>query len=129
MNVARDPSGLDPRQRAVAIGVFDGVHLGHQAVLQATVDTGLVATAITFDPHPRLVLGYGVELLATLERRLELFEEAGIEETLVLEFTHDLQQQNALGELLGLLLLEVVRELEDECLLDPRLLEELEPAR
>ena len=50
-------------------------------------------TAITFDPHPRLVLGYGVELLATLERRLELFEDAGVEETLVLEFTHDLQQQ------------------------------------
>jgi riboflavin kinase/FMN adenylyltransferase len=93
VNVARDPSRLDPRRRAVAIGVFDGVHLGHQAVLQATVGTGLVATAITFDPHPRLVLGYGVELLATLERRLELFEQAGIEETLVLEFTHDLQQQ------------------------------------
>ena len=55
--------------------------------------TGLVPTAITFDPHPRLVLGYGVELLATLERRLELFEEAGVEETLVLEFTHELQQQ------------------------------------
>jgi riboflavin kinase / FMN adenylyltransferase len=93
VKVARDPSEVDPRQRAVAIGVFDGVHLGHQAVLQATVDTGLVATAITFDPHPRLVLGYGVELLATLERRLELFEQAGVEETLVLEFTHDLQQQ------------------------------------
>jgi riboflavin kinase / FMN adenylyltransferase len=93
VNVVRDPSELDPRQRAVAIGVFDGVHLGHQAVLRATVDTGLVATAITFDPHPRLVLGYGVELLATLDRRLELFEKAGIEETLVLEFTHDLQQQ------------------------------------
>ena len=39
------------------------------------------------------MLGYGVELLATLERRLELFEESGVEETLVLEFTHDLQQQ------------------------------------
>jgi riboflavin kinase/FMN adenylyltransferase len=93
VKAARDPVELDPRRRAVAIGVFDGVHLGHQAVLRAVVDTGLIPTAITFDPHPRLVLGYGVELLSTLQRRLELFEQAGVEETLVLEFTHDLQQQ------------------------------------
>jgi riboflavin kinase/FMN adenylyltransferase len=93
VKVARDPADLDPRQRAVAIGVFDGVHRGHQSVLRHLVSTGLVPTAITFDPHPRLVLGYGVELLATLERRLELFGDAGVEETLVLEFTHDLQQQ------------------------------------
>lgn len=93
MRVARDPAELDPRRRAVAIGVFDGVHRGHQAVLQAAVDTGQTPTAITFDPHPRLVLGYGVELLSTLERRLELFEQAGVEDVLVLEFTHDLQQQ------------------------------------
>ena len=93
VKVAHDPAELDPRQRAVAVGVFDGVHRGHQRVLQAVVESGLVPTVITFDPHPRLVLGYGVELLATLQRRLELFELAGVEETLVLEFTHELQQQ------------------------------------
>jgi riboflavin kinase/FMN adenylyltransferase len=93
VKVVHDPAELDPRRRAVAIGVFDGVHRGHQSVLEAVVDTGLGPTAITFDPHPRLVLGYGVELLSTLQRRLELFEQAGVEETLVLEFTHDLQQQ------------------------------------
>ncbi len=93
MRTVHDPAELDRRPRAVAIGVFDGVHRGHQAVLRAAVDTGLAPTAITFDPHPRLVLGYGVELLSTLQRRLELFEQAGVEETVVLEFTHDLQQQ------------------------------------
>jgi riboflavin kinase / FMN adenylyltransferase len=93
VKVVRGPAELDPRQRAVAVGVFDGVHRGHQSVFQNLVNTGLVPTAITFDPHPRLVLGYGVELLATLQRRLELFEEAGVEETLVLEFSHELQQQ------------------------------------
>ena len=93
MRVAHDPAELDPRERAVAIGVFDGVHRGHQAVLQAAVETGQTPTAITFDPHPRLVLGYGVELLSTLERRLELFDQAGVEDVLVLEFTHELQQQ------------------------------------
>jgi riboflavin kinase/FMN adenylyltransferase len=93
MKVVQTAAELDPRPRAVAIGVFDGVHRGHQAVLKAVVETGLVPTAITFDPHPRLALGYGVELLATLERRLELFDKAGVEDTLVLEFTHELQQQ------------------------------------
>ena len=92
MNVARSPAELESRPRAVAIGMFDGVHAGHRKVLQAVVDSHLPATVITFDPHPRIVLGYGVELLATLERRLELFEEIGVEETLVLEFDHELQQ-------------------------------------
>jgi riboflavin kinase/FMN adenylyltransferase len=92
MKVARSIAEVEKRPRAVAIGMFDGVHPGHRRVLQAVLDSDLAPTVITFDPHPRLVLGYGVELLATLERRLELFEEAGVEETLVLEFGHELQQ-------------------------------------
>jgi riboflavin kinase/FMN adenylyltransferase len=56
-------------------------------VLRAAVETGLVPTVVTFDPHPRDVLGYGVELLATLDRRLELLAEAGIADVLVIEFT------------------------------------------
>ncbi len=93
MKVARSPAELGPRERAVAIGTFDGVHLGHRRVIEEVVAAGVTPTVITFDPHPRLVLGYGVELLATLTRRLELFEELGVEETLVLEFTHELQQR------------------------------------
>jgi riboflavin kinase/FMN adenylyltransferase len=92
VNVVRSVADIEQRPRAVAIGMFDGVHLGHRRVLQGLVDADLAATVITFDPHPRLVLGYGVELLATLGRRLELFEEAGVDETLVLEFDHSLQQ-------------------------------------
>jgi riboflavin kinase/FMN adenylyltransferase len=93
MRVARSVAELEARERAVAIGAFDGVHLGHRRVIEAAVASGLPATVITFDPHPRLVLGYGVELLSTLARRLELFEALGVEETLVLEFTHELQQE------------------------------------
>jgi riboflavin kinase/FMN adenylyltransferase len=93
VKVARSPGELGSRERAVAIGTFDGVHLGHQRVLAAAVETGLVPTAVTFHPHPRLVLGYGVELLSTLERRLELFAEHGVEETLVVAFDHELQQR------------------------------------
>ncbi len=90
MRVAHAPGELEDRERAVAIGTFDGVHLGHRRVLRAAVDAGLVATVVTFSPHPRTALGNRVELLASLERRLELLAEAGIEETLVLEFTLDL---------------------------------------
>ena len=90
MKVATSPGELEPKQRAVAIGTFDGVHLGHRRVLDAVEAAGLVSTVVTFDPHPRVALGYEVELLATLERRLELLEQAGIEETLVVEFDLDL---------------------------------------
>lgn len=53
---------------------------------------GLTATVVSFDPHPRVVFGNQVELLATLERRLELLAELDIEETLVLEFTLEFAQ-------------------------------------
>jgi len=89
VNVARSPSELERRDRAVAIGSFDGVHLGHRRVLEALLQAGPTPTVVTFDPHPRLALGYGVELLSTLERRLELLAELGVEETLVVEFTLD----------------------------------------
>jgi len=91
VRVVRDPSELEPRERPVAIGTFDGVHLGHRRVIEAALARG-PATIVTFDPHPRLALGYSVELLSTLERRLELFAELGVVETLVIEFTHELQQ-------------------------------------
>jgi len=93
VTVAHAAAELDRQPRAVAIGVFDGIHLGHRRVLDTARETGLVPTVITFDPHPRLVLGYDVELLATLERRLELITELGVKDVLVLEFGHELQQQ------------------------------------
>jgi riboflavin kinase / FMN adenylyltransferase len=89
MKVARDPAELEARPRAVAIGTFDGVHVGHRRVLEAAVAAALAPTVVTFDPHPRAALGYGVELLAPLERRLELIADSGILETLVVEFDLD----------------------------------------
>ena len=92
MIVARDPHGLAPDRRAVALGTFDGVHRGHRAVIEAVKETGLTSTVLTFDPHPRLVLGYDVQLLTSFERRLELVEEAGPDEVLVVEFTQELSR-------------------------------------
>lgn len=76
----------------MAAGTFDGVHLGHRRVIETAIDAGPAPTVITFHPHPRRVLGYGVELLSTLERRLELFAGLGVEETLVLEFSLEFQR-------------------------------------
>ena len=92
MNVARQLDQLEPKPRAVALGTFDGVHLGHRRVLDAALAAGRTPTVVTFDPHPRAALGYGVELLVPLERRLELLSEAGIEETLVVDFDLELAQ-------------------------------------
>jgi riboflavin kinase/FMN adenylyltransferase len=92
VNVARQVQELDPRPRAVALGTFDGVHLGHRRVLDAAVAAGQTATVVTFEPHPREALGYGVELLVPLERRLELLGETGIEDTLVVDFDLELAQ-------------------------------------
>jgi riboflavin kinase/FMN adenylyltransferase len=87
VNVARTPEELEQRPRAVAIGTFDGVHRGHRAVIRAAVDAGLTPTVVTFDPHPRTAFGNRVALLSTLERRLELLDELGIADVLVVEFT------------------------------------------
>lgn len=80
----------------MAIGVFDGVHLGHRALLQKTVEEarkrGVPSGVITFDPHPRKVLSphRAPCLLTSLEDRLFLFEAAGVENCLVLPFDREL---------------------------------------
>ena len=73
------PARSDPT--AVTVGVFDGVHRGHRALLARLIETGHTATVLTFEPHPAEVLAPGTNprLLTTLEERLALFEEAGVE--------------------------------------------------
>ena len=92
MNIVGTPAELGTARRAVAIGSFDGVHRGHLAVVDAVRATGLETLVITFDPHPRIALGNKVELLTTLERRLELLEQAGVDAVVVASFTPELQR-------------------------------------
>ena len=61
-------------------------------MLRSATDAGLEPTVITFDPHPRIAMGNRVDILTTLERRLELLAEAGVAETLVASFTPELQR-------------------------------------
>jgi riboflavin kinase/FMN adenylyltransferase len=86
MTVVRDVHELEPARRAAAIGTFDGVHRGHRRVLDAARSAGLRASVVTFDPHPRTAFGSQVELLVPLHRRIELLQEAGMEDVIVLRF-------------------------------------------
>jgi riboflavin kinase / FMN adenylyltransferase len=90
VKVAHRVEELAPGRRAIAIGTFDGVHHGHRRVIEAARAVGLTSTVVTFWPHPRTALGNRVELLTSLDRRLELIAELGVDEALVVEFTLDL---------------------------------------
>ena len=78
---------------ALAIGNFDGVHIGHQALLAQTVDhaakKNLAPAVLTFDPHPAVVVAPErvPAMICTLEQRLRLLSSAGAERILVLPFT------------------------------------------
>ncbi len=80
----------------LAIGNFDGIHLGHQAILRATVERAkifnAVSTALTFDPSPRKVLRpeSAPPRLSTNAQRMEWFNILGLEAVVVLPFTLDL---------------------------------------
>jgi riboflavin kinase/FMN adenylyltransferase len=89
MKVGRAPDELGPGPRAVALGTFDGVHLGHRRVIETLLESGPEPTVVTFDPHPRTALGNRVDQLMPLERRLELLATLGVEAALVVEFTLD----------------------------------------
>jgi riboflavin kinase/FMN adenylyltransferase len=85
----------------VTVGMFDGVHRGHRALLDRVVAEAAArdvpAAAVTFDRHPLAVLRPGSEppLLTTLDRKVELLGEAGVEAVLVLAFTRELSEVGA----------------------------------
>jgi riboflavin kinase/FMN adenylyltransferase len=95
VRIFRDPSDVIavPAERAVTIGAFDGVHLGHQAVLRLVHDLalarGLRSTVLTFDRHPAEVVRpeSAPKLLTDLDQKLELLDATGtVDECFVLTF-------------------------------------------
>jgi riboflavin kinase/FMN adenylyltransferase len=73
---------VEPRPRKVAVGTFDGVHLGHREVIHGA------DTVLTFDPHPQSVVapGSAPRLLTTIERKAELVAGLGVDELVIIPF-------------------------------------------
>ncbi|MFT4605976.1 MAG: riboflavin kinase/FMN adenylyltransferase [Rhodothermales bacterium] len=88
------------RSAVVTLGSFDGVHLGHQAILRFLVERARARKGppvlVTFDPHPReVVSGKAVGLLTTPQERAVLVAEFGVEETVILPFDRDMANMAA----------------------------------
>jgi riboflavin kinase/FMN adenylyltransferase len=82
---------VQPRPRSVAVGEFDGVHLGHREVIRDA------DTVLTFEPHPLQVIRpeAAPKLLTPLERKIELLEGLGVSELVVIEFDRAFAQRSA----------------------------------
>jgi riboflavin kinase/FMN adenylyltransferase len=89
------------RPTVLTLGVFDGLHLGHQLIMRTLVERaraiGAVPTVITFDPHPRAVLHpeSAPPLLQTFDQKIEGFGVLGIEQTIVVRFTKEFSEVSA----------------------------------
>lgn len=89
------------RPTVLTLGVFDGLHLGHQLIMRTVAEraqaTGAVPTVITFDPHPRAVLhpASAPPLLQTLDQKVEGFGVLGITQTIVIRFDEAFSQIRA----------------------------------
>lgn len=98
---AESLQGAFPDGCAVTLGVFDGVHLGHHALIEATVSWarrhGVPAVALTFEPHPAAILSpeHCPPMLCPLAHRVQRLQRAGIDCVVVQPFTHALAQLSA----------------------------------
>lgn len=80
----------------LTVGTFDGVHLGHRALIQKLIEVAKLKNArsvvVTFDPHPREVINAGnnqVKLITTLNERAKVLHELGVDMMIVIPFTRD----------------------------------------
>jgi len=93
-------SDFTPLKKAVVTsGTFDGVHLGHQKILQILRETtkasGGESVVLTFWPHPRMVVSQdsqGLKLLSTIDEKIELLEQQGVNHLLIVPFTREFSE-------------------------------------
>ncbi len=104
MQVFRSLADLPPSlgRTVLAIGNFDGVHRGHQAILQnvrsRAIEIGAKSVAVTFNPHPVRFLrpDQAPKLITPLPQKLDLLAATGIDATVVIPFTREFSQLSAL---------------------------------
>ena len=96
--VGRDSLERGERAAAIAIGTFDGVHIGHRALISRTLEhagtNDMIATVLTWDRHPAATLRPDKvpPQLTTPERRVELIEACGVDQLVILEFDETLSK-------------------------------------
>lgn len=93
---------LSLKNPVVTMGIFDGVHRGHRFLLDSLVsrarETGGESVAVTFDPHPRLVLNRAlkdISFLSSMEEKKILLGESGVDHLVIVEFTRDFSRIKA----------------------------------
>ena len=95
MEIITGLKNLKPGMRcAVTVGTFDGLHLGHRKIIETVVKTAqeknLCSTLVTFDPHPKIVLkqvdDFHIAILTTLDEKIELLSETGLDRIVVIKF-------------------------------------------
>ena len=102
MEVHYGYNNLRFKKPVITMGVFDGVHRGHRMLLNRVVQEAIVrgsdSVAVTFDPHPRILLSGGTDnlrFLTDIEERIALMRETGIGHLVIVPFTAELSQMTA----------------------------------
>ena len=100
-SLARQQPNFAPRSSVVTIGVYDGVHRGHQATIARVVEVaqslGLRSVVATFDPHPATVVRpeAAPQMIGTLAQRLTWLEETGVDATVIIDFDEQRSRESA----------------------------------
>jgi riboflavin kinase / FMN adenylyltransferase len=99
LKIYKDISEVNLEKPVATIGIFDGVHLAHKAILKKLLEVsneiGGESLIVTLWPHPRIILQAGndpVKLITTLDEKIEILERSGVQNLLILDFNTDISQ-------------------------------------